>query len=104
MLNRQHAGYASNETRWMKRTLAEMHGAVRRADFRRPIRLRTQASLFVEEEGGISVDCPIRYEDLQDLFAIICRRIGILEPPLPILSATAHSPYVTMTTLNCGGW
>lgn len=28
-------------------------------------------------------------------FTIICRRIGIPEPPLPILNATTHRPYVT---------
>ena len=93
MIYKHRAGYAGNETAVMKRTLAGLQGAVGRADFRTLVLVRPQAGLLLDEEGGIGVDFLGRYEDLQDSFAEVCRRIGIPERRLPVVNATAHRPW-----------
>ena len=95
MLNTQNAGYAGNEAVWMKRTLANLRGGVNHGDFRMLMLLRTQTGLLVDEDGRLGVDFLGRYENLQDSFAAICRRIGLPEQRLPTLNATARSAHDT---------
>lgn len=93
MLNTPNAGYAGNETVWMKRTLATLRGGVNHGAFRMLMLLRTQTSLLADEDGRLGVDFLGRYEHLQDSFAAICRRIGIPKQSLPILNATARGAH-----------
>ena len=95
MLNTQNAGYVGNETVWMKRTLANLRGGVNHGDFQMLMLLRTQTGLLVDADGRLGVDFLGRYENLQDSFAAICRRIGLPEQRLPTLNATARSAHDT---------
>ena len=93
MMNKRNAAYAGNETAVMKYTLNSLKGAVGAADFRKLTLARPQAGLLADEGGRIGVDFVGRYEDLQESFAQLCRRIGIPVQPLPVVNAVPHRPY-----------
>ena len=93
MMHKRNAEYAGNETAVMKRTLAGLRGAVSAAEFQKLMLVRPQAGLLVDEGGKIGVDFIGRYEDIQESFAQVCRRIGIPPQPLPVVNAVPHRPY-----------
>lgn len=95
MLNAHNPEYAGNETAVMKRMLAALQGSVSTSVFRRLTLLRPQTDLLMDEDGRIGVDFVGRYEDLPGAFAEICRRIGIPEPRLARVNASAHRPFDT---------
>ena len=78
MMNKGNAAYAGNETAVMKYTLTNLRGAVSAADFRKLMLAQPQAGLLVDEGGRIGADFVGRYEDIQESFAQVCRRIGVL--------------------------
>ena len=86
MLNRRNAGYAGNETAFVKRAL----GVPR---FRARVLVRPQAQLLTDAAGEIAVDFVGRFETLQASFREACRRIGLPELALPSVNATDHAPY-----------
>lgn len=90
-LHGRNAGYAGNETAWMKRTLANMQGQMDAATFRRMVLVGPQAGMLTDS-GRPGVDFIGRYEALQSAFAEICRRIGIPEQALSVVNAAAHAP------------
>ena len=93
MMNKGNAAYAGHETAVMKYTLTSLRGAVSAASFRKLMLAQPQAGLLVDESGRIGVDFVGRYEDIQESFAQVCRRIGIPPQPLPVVNAASHRPY-----------
>ena len=86
MLNKRNAGYAGNETAFMKRAL----GVPR---FRARVLARPQAHLLTDAAGQVAVDFVGRFETLHCSFREACRRIGLPEVALRTVNATDHAPY-----------
>ena len=63
------------------------------------------AGLLMDEDGGIGVDFIGRYEDMQESFAEVCRRIGI--PPgrgSPSSTPPPTGRTTTITMTSCAAW
>ena len=85
-LNRRNPDHAGNELSFMKSAI----GVER---FQRRVLIRPQIELLADETGQPGMDFIGRYEQLQQSFDEVCRRIGIPATGLSRSNSSAHADF-----------